>query len=363
MRYFHVLFTILMAAALLLGGCMTPLEPLVPKADPQPGPIGFFAEEREMGAIAVRLVDARVATQALGSADPTYTAVRFELQNAAKLKSSRVVGVAKQPGGVYAAVFTGLPSDAQARYTLKASLHKGVATPTNLLDAGYANSDNKVGEGTSASFSVTPGDAKSVTLTINALGPITLASNVAGFSDASAVFELGDGTARFSTPLSAISNPGATHLTYAFYPPGLTSGGPIGPVFTVPAGAWAGTVSQSLSLPAALGTYNLVVDMIGGSTLLSRRVRQVAVATPAPRVTLTGTDPYYSVNGVPWDYFSEPQRNVSVVVVSPHTAILVTNATTEPMYASLNGGQNMMIGPNSSLSFPASPGTHTISIT
>ncbi|MNR81303.1 hypothetical protein D3C72_120430 [compost metagenome] len=361
MHRFQSFFMIVMAAAMLFSGCMAPLGPRGSLAGPELGPIGFFDVERGAGAIAVRLVDPRLTTQALDAADPAYNAVRFELQNSAKLKDAKVIGVEKQLGGTYAAVFTGLPSDAQARYTLRASLYKEIATPTNLLDAGYANLDNKVGEGTSAPFSLTPGESKAVTLTINALGPITLTSSLPGFMDVS-IFELGDTSAGFSTSLVAASNPGATHVTYAFYPFPISSGVPIGPLTTVVAGAWTGTSNHSFSLPPTLGIYNFVMEMYAGGTLLSRRIRQVFVAEPRPRVTVTGFPPALVVNGDAWDPNTVIQKAVSVTVNPQFWEISVTNSTMLMLWAKVGTGSSVTVPPFSTMSLLTAPGTHTVTL-
>ena len=267
----------LLLATTTLVGCVAPQTPLT-SPEGKGGAIGFFDQVNGKGTISIRLIDNRRSTQAIADAAP-YNAVRFELQNASKLGAPRVKGLAAA-GGAYNAVFTSLPSDDQARYTLNVGLFSGVASPGDLNSAGYANADQKVGEGVSLPFSLQPGQNATITVVINAVGAITFSSTTSSIDPTNPQFTPGDPSAKGLIRLSSLANPLATSLKYYVVnsSAATVSVGFLAPAFWSSPGS---DTSLSFVAPATPGTYTFVADMMrGGGHLLSRRTRTFSVVSP-----------------------------------------------------------------------------------
>jgi|GEM_PF-3556158 len=275
-----------MSAALIVG-CMAPQTSPVATTSPKGGVVGFFDQLNGRGAITIRLIDNRRSTQAFADA-ADFNAVRFELRNSSKLKAPRIKGVLAG-GGTYGTVFTDLPSDTQERYTLTAGLFSGVTSPTNSEAPEYSNLDRKVGEGASVAFAIEPGESKTITLVINAVGDFSFDSGNTVINAATPTFVASDNTAEAQMELSTLTNPGVTNLWYSVVG---TDGATASTATKLPSAWLAPPAMNSLPfvVPSVPGNYNLVVDMMAGANVLSRRSRQFTVEAPAS-VGSTFTDP------------------------------------------------------------------------
>lgn len=329
MRLTQTPLPLILSAVVLTAGCMAPQTTSMPMAAPKGGPVGFYDPAIGTGAISIRVIDNRRSTQGIADA-ADFNAVRFELHSASKLKSPRVAGIAKA-SGAYSAVFTDLPSDALAGYTLTAALYHGVSEPTSLSDAAYSNLDRKVGEGVSTPFPLAAGESKTITVVINAVGAFTFASTKAGFSDADPEFEQGDTSASVKMQLSSEANP----LVSVRYYVRNMAGDLVGPSTHKPPNEWAAsplTTSLPFTLPTALGTYQLVVDMVRGSEVLSRRFRTFAVVEPSSvgTVTFGGSAAGFTINGVPSTILADG-GSFSVPAVDPQGTLTFVNTSTETL--------------------------------
>jgi hypothetical protein len=303
--------------------------------------VSFFDHAHGTGEISIRLIDNRRSTQAFADAS-SFNAVRFELRNVSKLKTPRVKGVGAT-GATYGSVFTGLPSDDQARYVLTVDLFSGISDPSDPADSGYANLDRKVGEGVSAAFTVAAGASKTITVVINAVGEIGFGSGATAIDNANPVFTAGDATAKGLIKLSASVNPLATALKY--YVVGANEA--TQSTATLAPGTWlAPPIDTPLpfTAPATAGTYRLVADMVNGDQVLSRRTRSFSVAAvpSVASVTFTGSYGSFKVNETPFmtswhTFYSFPASGSSV-------ELTFTNNSNEYLFFGHVDGENSYNG-------------------
>lgn len=365
-------FPALVMSAALLVGCMAPQTGLVPTTAPKGGAVGFFDQVNGMGAITIRLIDNRRSTQAFADA-ADFNAVRFELRNASKLKAPRIRGTdAAGDGKTYGTVFTDLPSDTYARYTLTAGLFSGVTSPTDPNAPEYSNLDRKVGEGASVAFSIEPGESKTITLVINAVGDFSVDSSNTNIDMANPTFVASDNTATAQLELSSLTNPGVTNLRYSVV---STAGATASTQTLLPENWQAPPAKTSLPfvVPSTPGNYNLVIDLTAGVNVLSRRSRQFTVEapasvgseftdpTPAPSAdfihSITGNNPSFALNGAAFSTtttvtvaFSPLATSASFTNNSDTTMLVLTSPLVTPLMAVLNPGQSQVF--NSILFMP-----------
>lgn len=277
---------------LLLVGCTAPqLSHRLLDAPRTTGPITMFSQAGGTGAIAIRIVDQRPRkVQSFADAD-SFNGVFFRLSNSVKLKSSMEVATGSQGAGnpTYSAVFPAIPADSGSNYSLSVGLFRNISSPSVSTDPGYADLYNKVGEGASNSISISPGENKTITITINAVGDFTIDSSTIHINHASPVLMSGD-TAIVDTLVNTTNNPGVdqvnvflTDLADAVVPGASISASNI---------ASPSTVVPTFTLPYVASTqnYKLVVEAFNtssGSYLLSRRVRNVSIEATASIGTVT----------------------------------------------------------------------------
>ncbi|MNK83927.1 hypothetical protein D3C87_1037640 [compost metagenome] len=227
-------------------------------------------------------------------------------------------------GGTYGTVFTNLPSDTQERYTLTAGLFSGIFTPGELADSGYSNLDQKVGEGVSAAFSIAPGENKTITLVINAVGEMTFASTATTIDNANPTFTAGDTTAKGQIALSAAMNPSATALKYYV----LNAANATQSVATLTSSEWASPPAKTslpFTAPSTAGTYRLVADLVKGDEILSRRIRPFTVAAQTAELTMRihGENNNLLINNA--HIVEEWSVSYSIPVSAPTATITFTN--------------------------------------
>jgi len=276
--------SLLAASVLATAGCAatTLSGPLgLGDARADRGPVSYFSGANGTSGLTIKIVDQRPGrgVQSIVHAD-TYNGVLFKLTNTAKLKASKLAAVASQ-GGAYSMVFTNLPSDSAANYSLVAGLYRNVTTPTDTADGAYSNLDAKVGEGASANFSLTPGENKSVTITINAVGALSFDSATYVLDATMPTFLSGDTSITMtSQDLRGDTNPLGAELKAYFV--NAASQAVTVATASVPASSNA---TVSLNVPAATGTsavnYWVYAELASGSTVLSRRSRVVTVEPTA----------------------------------------------------------------------------------
>lgn len=277
MRLSTLILSLAASVVMLAPGCMAPQPTQIPTAAPKHGAITFFDQANGMAALDIRLVDNRRSIQAFADAD-TFNGVLFEVRNSTKLKAPRRAAVGAAAGS-YGTVFTNLPSDPATNYTLTAGLFRSVTTPTSTSDPAYASLNHKVGEGGSLAFSLEPGERKTITLVINAVGAIDLDSSDTVIDSAVPTFLANDATAVGLTQLSAETNPDATELKY--YVVGLDEA--TASTGTLLPADWeeSGETELGFTAPGTAGNYKLVVDMLAGTNVVSRRSRLFTVELPA----------------------------------------------------------------------------------
>jgi hypothetical protein len=337
MRRLTFILSLVLSTVLVTVGCMAPQVTHVPSLAPngEQGTVGYFEQLTGTAAIAVRLIDKRQTVQGFADAAGQFNGVRFELSNPDKLKVARREALGAT-GGAYGTVFSGLPSDEGGGYVLTAELYRNVTTPTSLDDSAYANLDNKVGEGHSAAFSLEPGKARTVTLVINAVGTIGFSSSNSVVDPVNPTFDAGDATAAGLLSLSKASNPDATAVTYKV----VTGIGSTVASGSLASDAWATLPTQTrlpFTAPAA-GNYRLVVELVNGARVLSRRSQAFAVKAPVSlvtTVTVAGGYPNLTVNGQPFEHswyttFRTPATGSS-------TSITFHNHSTDWVWLSYSG--------------------------
>ncbi|MNR81306.1 hypothetical protein D3C86_423930 [compost metagenome] len=275
MAHPRILMTALLALSLSVAGCagiQTTEAPIAPGS--QEGAINFF--ENEHGNLTIRIVDNRpYAAQSIYEAE-TYNALLFQLTNTTKLKAPMRKAVANT-GRSYSMAFSNLPSDSQARYALSVGAFRNVINQTDVADPAFESLDQKVGEGISANFTLNPGENKTVTITVNAVGDMIFSSTS---------FHLDYGTPSFLSAatditmrvynLNSTKNPGAEEIRTYF----KDAGGQLVADTTVTAPLPAtgdGSVTLKVPTVAAAQNFTVVTDLASGSTVLSRRMRTVTV--------------------------------------------------------------------------------------
>ncbi len=277
---------------ILLVGCTAPqLSQRVLDAPKATGPINMFAKAGGAGALSIRIIDQRPRrVQNFADAD-SFNAVYFRLSNSVKLKASLATAVNSLGGGTstYTTVFPAIPADPGGNYALSVGLYRNIGTPANAADTGYTVLANKVGEGATNNITINPGENKSVTVKINAVGDFIIESPTIHINHATPVLMSGD-SAIVNTLVNNANNPGVnqvnvylTDLADAVIPGASISVGNI---------ASPSTVVPSITLPyvASSQNYKLVVDAFNtssGSYLLSRRVRNVSIEATASIGTVT----------------------------------------------------------------------------
>lgn len=277
----HLLPALCALALVGLSGCTTPAVlsrvavPSRPSAD-----LTFFEQGDARGAVTIRIIDRRPrAVQGFAEADPTFNGVLFRLSNASKLKAPQILAVPAN-GNVYAAAFTGIPSDAASNYFLTVGLFRNVTNAASPSDPGYADVSNKAGEGGSVGFSVAPGTTTTVTVTINAVGQLSLDSQSKVIDAVSPVFVQGEAGAFVDTHINQGNTPQADALQVHVLD---VTGTSTFSTTVVPRGSWpvSGSSTVSFPVPAGFGNYQLLVEAATGSAILSRRFALFSVEQPA----------------------------------------------------------------------------------
>lgn len=356
MRPHRISWALALTAILGTVGCEAPRLNLAPGAA-GPGTVSFFDTESTRASVSIRLIDKRQSTQALSDAD-NYNGVLFELSNASRFKSPLRVAKASSLGS-YDVVFDDLPSDSTARYTVTAGFYRDVTAPTSLSDPAYANLDRKVAEGTSESFSLSPGEQKTLTIVINAVGTLSFTSTSTTVDPAAPSLTPGDTTAAGLLALSSAKNPLATGVTYAVK---QTNGTTVS-TGSVPLAQWATWPTQTrlpFTAPTPEATYSFVVDMVNGATVLSRRSRDFVVKTPTlTTITVTGSYGSMKVNGQAWT--NSWSTNYTAPATGTSVPITFVNSSSEWLYASYSGG-SVFLNPSQSASrsVPVSNGQITV---
>lgn len=276
-------------ALLLMAGCTAPqLTHRLFDAPKATGPMNLFGQAGGTGALSIRIIDQRPRrVQSFADAD-AFNGVFFRLSNTFKLKAAlEVASGSLGPSPTYSAVFPSIPADPGAHYTLSVGLFRNITTPTSAADAGYLDVLNKVGEGASNSISINPGENKSVTIVVNAVGDFLVDSPTINVNSASPVLMSGESPI-VDTKVNQANNPGAdtvnvylTDLSDVLIPASSVSVGNLASPSTV--------VVNSMALPyvSSTGTYRLVVEAASGSYVLSRRTRDVQIDATASIGTIT----------------------------------------------------------------------------
>ncbi|MNX60257.1 hypothetical protein D3C86_911590 [compost metagenome] len=277
--------TLLAASLLVSAGCAaTTAGDLWPGASGSDrGPVSYFSGAHGTASLTIKVVDQRAnrGVQSLGEADQ-YNGVLFKLTNTAKLKAPMVAAVGKQ-GGTYGMVFTKLPSDGAANYSLVAGLYRNVGTPTDPSDTAYATLGAKVGEGVSANFTLEPGQNKAITITINAVGELTFDSTTYVLHPTMPTFLSGDTSLTMtSLGLSGANTPLGAELKTYFVDTASHSVPGTEATASLPAHQDA---TVSLKVPTVTGlsaaNYWVYTELSSGSTILSTRMRAVTVEPTA----------------------------------------------------------------------------------
>lgn len=272
---------------LLLAGCTAPqLTHRLLDAPKTSGPLTLFGQSGGSGALSIRIVDQRPRkVQSFADAD-VFNGVFFRLSNSVKLKANLETATGSQGAGnpTYTAVFPAIPADTGGNYALSVGLFRSIATPSDKTDPGYFNALNKVGEGASTSIVINPGESKSLSIVINAVGDFLVDSPTILVNSASPVLMSGD-QAIVDTKVNYANNPG-TNLVNVFLtdladvpiPGSSASFNNLASPSTV--------VCGGLPLPYVPSTsnYKLVVENLNtasGSYLLSRRSRVVTIEATA----------------------------------------------------------------------------------
>lgn len=280
-------YSVTVSALGFLVGCIAPTS-LDQAINPQPeakkraiGEVSFFEHADGAGAVSIHVIDQRPRkVQDLADADPSYNGVLFRLSNPHKLTSARVLALPAN-GNVYAAAFTGVPSDSGANYFLTVGLYRNIQSPQLASDPGYSELSNKAGEGGSVGFLVTPGQTTTVTVKINAVGDLELDSLSTVIDHANPVFVAGDPDAFVDTNVTALKSPLAQALN--LYVLG-NSGTATVSTKTLSRDVWPSspqTATLSFPVPAQFGNYQLCVEESSGSAVLSRRYKVFSVEEPA----------------------------------------------------------------------------------
>lgn len=278
---------------LLLAGCTAPqLTHRLLDAPKATGPVNMFAKAGGAGALSIRIIDERSRkVQSFADAD-SFNGVFFKLSNSVKLKTSLSVARGSQGAGspTYSAVFPAIPADPGANYTLSVGLFRNIASPSETVDSGYNLLANKVGEGASNSISINPGENKSITIKINAVGDFIIDSPVININHATPVLLSGD-SAIVNTLVNSANNPGTDKVSV--YLTDLSDTLVSGATISVNNIASPSTVQPTITLPYVASTqnYRLVVEnsqnTASGSYLLSRRTRNVTIEATASIGTIT----------------------------------------------------------------------------
>ncbi len=275
---------VLATSILVTAGCATTLAggalwPSDHRADR--GPIGYFPEANGTSSLTIKIVDqrSRLGIQSIDHAD-TYNGVLFKLANSAKLKAPQLAAVSSQ-GGAYNMVFSSLPSDSAANYSLVAGLYRNVGTPADSADSAYSDLDAKVGEGASENFSLNPGENKSVTITINAVGQLSFDSTTYVLDSVMPTFLSGDTTITMtSQDLRGDKNPMGAELK-AYFVDAASQTVAVATASIPP----SSDAAITLNVPTVTGTagsnYWVFAELATGSTVLSRRSRVVTVEPTA----------------------------------------------------------------------------------
>lgn len=275
----------LLAFTLSLAGCAGLQTTEIPLSQGANGaPVNFF--ESEQGSVTIRIVDQRpYAVQYLGDADSAYNALLFRLTNTSKLKAPMLKSVAKS-GSTYNLVFDKLPSDSQARYSLVVGLFRNVSTVTDSQDAAFSVLDNKVGEGKSANFTLAPGESKSLTIVINAVGQLYFDSATYVIDSTMPTFlSAASGIVMSANGVTKTRNPEADVLrAYFVNAQGQTVSESTA---SIPLHSSATVSLEVPSVTTAAENYTVFAELASGSTVLSRRSREVTVEPPAS----VGVDP------------------------------------------------------------------------
>lgn len=287
MGEFHRRFFLASTLAVTAGCRMLPDDLTAPGGESKNrngSPIGLFKNVNGTASLTLRLIDdrRRRAVQDLADADD-YNAVLFRLTNSKKLKSQQLA-VATPQNGTYDLVFSGLPSDSGNNYTLVAGLFRSVPAGAGPTHAAFASIANKVGEGASSAFSLAPGENKTVTIRINAVGEISFTSSFLVLDEVSPVFRSGDTSITIDTGIARGKNPEADGLVVHV----VDSENATQSSAVVPLAKWpdSGTATASLEIPTLAGgtttaNYNVIIDLLAGSSVLSRRQRVVTVEATA----------------------------------------------------------------------------------
>jgi hypothetical protein len=326
MRRLKFIPALALSSALITVGCAVPQTAQVATTAPG-GAIGFFDQVNGLGAVDIRVIDKRMSTQAYADVAPFHK-VKFEIRNATKLKAARQSeDLEKSSTGVYSQAFTRLPSDTDANYELSAALYGSLFSVATLPIPDF-----KVGEGVSAKFSLQPGERKTITVVINAVGEFEFESDDTEVNSYSIdpTFVAGDTTAKALISLDGEKNPLARSVKYGVgrFVDGELQGFTSNEALTIAKQDWntSGPTAMAFELPelpdpAESETFFLLVGMFDeNENMLSIRSRQfvvepgasvdVDVNDPAPVVnfdytaTLAGTDGALTVNGTLTNQFN-----------------------------------------------------------
>lgn len=343
MRRLKLIPALALCAALAMVGCATPQPASVATTAPG-GMIGFFDQVNGMAAVDIRVLDKRMGTQAFADA-PAFHKVKFEIRNAAKLKAARQSDdLTPSQNGVYSQAFTRLPSDTNENYEISAALFGYPFAVSSV-----APMELKVAEGVSQRFSLQPGERKTITIVINAVGEFAFESDETEVNSYSIdpTFVAGDTSAKALITLDSTKNPLAQSVRYgvARMVNGQFEG--VTPDFqTIDKQDWnaQGPTVIPFELPdlqdsAQSETFSMFIGMFDAdNNLLSLRARQfvvepgaevgIDVNDPLP-VTVTGLFPMFTINNLPF-----PAGSIMpfILPASGLTALVqVTNSTSVPV--------------------------------
>ncbi|GEM_PF-6748174 len=313
-------------------------------------PVGFFSQTQGTSSLTVRIVDER-KVQAIADAD-AYDGVLIQLHNATRLKNDLVAAAAKQ-GGSYAGVFSKLPSDNGGHYLLTVGLYRNVAQPSSPSDPAYADAQNKTGEG-SATFSLDPGENKTVVVTINAVGELTLTSDSLPLDPTS--LTSGQTGVTLDTKVNALKDPEADAVKVYV----VDGSSVVQSTVTLLKAQWPaspGTVTTLLTVPTLADEvpnagYTLVVELFKGETLLSRRSQAITVsalvASPTPNPLTPGTTtiagrllPPAGTAATQWPF------DLADVITAPDGTIYACDSAQHAIYQIANGSVNVIAGQGS----------------
>lgn len=280
---------------LLLVGCTAPqVTHRLLDTPTSNGKLTLFGQADGKGALSIRIVDQRPRkTQSFSDAD-VFNAVLFRLSNTTKLKTAMQFATGSAvatPSNTYSAAFPSIPADTAGNYTLSVGLFRNIASPSNPANPAYGDLLNKVGEGASTSIALAPGENKTVTVFINAVGQFFIDSQTVFVNQAGPILVSGD-TAIVDTKVNFANNPD-TQKVNVF----LTDMSDLlvpGASLSVNNLASPSTVAPLLTLPyvATSSAYKLVVQTSGTpsagvETVWSRRTRLVTIEGTASLAPLT----------------------------------------------------------------------------